>query len=73
DLGPYANDPFIQLQYKNSTLETAMWQAKNLRAFDIDTTITNQLDLIWLGKAQPTQSFVDDLKKQLDAVLARPE
>ena len=73
DLGPYANDPFIQLQYKNSTLESAMWLAKNLRAFDIDTTLSNQLDLVWLGKAQPNQAFADDLKKQLDAVLARPE
>ncbi|MGH2458867.1 MAG: extracellular solute-binding protein [Chloroflexota bacterium] len=72
DLGPYANDHFIQLQYKCETQEGPFWRAKNLRAYEIQTTLNNTLDLIWLGKREPDQSFIGDLKKALDEVLSKP-
>lgn len=72
DLGPVATDHFIQLQYKTESQEAPMWRPKNLRGYEIQTTLNNTLDLIWLGKREPDKAFIGDLKKALDAVLAKP-
>ena len=50
----------------------AFWRAKNLRAYEIETAITNQMDLIWLGKRQLDKAFMAETKKVLDEVLAKP-
>jgi ABC-type glycerol-3-phosphate transport system substrate-binding protein len=72
DLGPYASDHFLQLQQKCTEQELPLWRAKNLRAYEFESTLDNTLDLIWLGKAQPDQDFVNQLEKALDNVLAKP-
>jgi hypothetical protein len=72
DLGDLANDPFIQLQQKNTEQEDPWWQAKNLRAYEVESALVNTLDLVWLGKREPDKSFISDLKQALDAVLAKP-
>jgi ABC-type glycerol-3-phosphate transport system substrate-binding protein len=72
DLGDVANDPFILLQQKNTEQEAPWWRAVNLRATEVESTLTNNLDLVWLGKRQPDKSFTDDLKQAIDAVLAKP-
>lgn len=73
DLGPYAQDHFIQLQQKCTEQEAQLWRAKNLRAYEFETALNNALDLVWLGKSQPDKGFINDLKKSLDEVLAKPE
>lgn len=72
DLGPYAKDHFIQLEDQNAKEESAFWVPKNLRAFEVDTAMSNMPDLVWLGKRQPDKSFTNDLKKAIDDVLAKP-
>lgn len=72
DLGPYAADAFVQLQEKCTEQCAPFWRAKNLRGYEIESTLNNQLDLVWLGKAQADKSFADSLKKALDEVLAKP-
>jgi ABC-type glycerol-3-phosphate transport system substrate-binding protein len=72
DMGPYASDPFVKLEYENELQSSPFWVAKNLRSFEFETTLTNALDQIWLGKQQPDASFIGDLKKSLDEVLAKP-
>jgi len=72
ELGPYANDPFIQLQYKSETQTAPYWTPKNLRTFEISSALTSALDTIWLGKRPPDQAFATELKKTLDDILAKP-
>src|SRR5262249_19039514 len=67
-----AQDPFMQLQAKNTAQEERWWKPKNLRFFELEAELTNQLNLIWLGKRPPDDQFIGDLKKALDAILARP-
>jgi ABC-type glycerol-3-phosphate transport system substrate-binding protein len=68
-----ADDPFIKVQAKNDTQQERWWRAKNLRAYEIEAGLVNQLAPVWLGKVQPDKAFVTGLKKSLDAVLAKPD
>jgi ABC-type glycerol-3-phosphate transport system substrate-binding protein len=72
DLGPYANDHFIQLQQKCTEQNDPFWRAKNLRATEIETALNNGLDEIWLGQSQPNQDYIAKLKKTIDDILAKP-
>ena len=67
-----ADDHFIKLQQKCTEESAAFWRAKNLRAYEVETAITNQMDLIWLGKRQLDKAFMAETKKVLDEVLAKP-
>jgi hypothetical protein len=60
------------LQQKNTEQEEPWWRAQNLRAYEVESALTNHLDLVWLGKSQPDKSFIGDLKQAIDAVLAKP-
>lgn len=72
EIGDYAKDPFIQLQQKVSAEAAKMWVPANLRAFEVENAIVNHLDLLWLGKAQMGKPFMNDLKKVVEEVLAKP-
>jgi ABC-type glycerol-3-phosphate transport system substrate-binding protein len=72
ELGPYANDPFIQIQYRNEGLTSPYWTPKNLRTQEISAALTGGLDNVWQGKRQPDQAFATELKKTLDDILAKP-
>jgi hypothetical protein len=72
ELGQYANDPFVQIQYKSETQTTPYWTPKNFRTQEISAALTNSLDPVWQGKRQPDQAFVTELKKTLDDILAKP-
>jgi ABC-type glycerol-3-phosphate transport system substrate-binding protein len=67
-----ADDPFIKVQARNDTQQERWWRAKNLRAYEIEAELTNQLANVWLGKVQPDKTFVGGLKKALDDILAKP-
>ncbi|HLH71916.1 MAG TPA: extracellular solute-binding protein [Chloroflexota bacterium] len=73
DLGDLKNDPFLQLQQTNTEQEEPWWQAKNGRAYEVESVLKNTLDLVWLGKRGPDKSFINDLKQGIDAVLAKPQ
>jgi hypothetical protein len=68
-----ADDPFIKLQATNDTQQERWWRAKNLRAYEVQDELVNNLDLVWTGKAQPDKTFTANLKKSIDAVLAKPD
>lgn len=68
-----ADDPFIKVQATNDTQQTGWWRAKNLRAYEFEAELINQLAPVWLGKREPDKSFIGELKKGLDAVLAKPD
>lgn len=72
ELGPYANDPFVQIQYTSETQTTRYWTPKNLRTFEVSAALTNALDTVWQGKRQPDPAFATELKKTLDDILAKP-
>ncbi len=67
-----ASDHFIQLQQKCVEQAEQFWRANNLRAYEVQTALTNTLDLLWLGKATLDKNFQVELKKALDDVLAKP-
>jgi ABC-type glycerol-3-phosphate transport system substrate-binding protein len=74
DLGPYASDPFLQLQQKCTTQEErGMWRPKNLREPEIETALFNNLDTIWLGKSQPDSTFISGLQQAVTDILAKPQ
>ncbi len=66
-----AQDSFIQLQQKCTEQGEKFWRAKNLRMYEVETALVNQLQLLWLGKAQPDASFQKDTKKAMDDVLSK--
>jgi hypothetical protein len=72
DLGPYAKDYFIQLQQKCTEQADPFWRPKNLRTYEIEEALDNQLDLIWLGKQEPNGAYLSGLKKTLDDILNKP-
>ena len=67
-----ADDPFIKVQAKNDTQQEQWWRAKNLRAYEVEAELVNMLALVWTGKREPDKAFVAELKKNIDAVLAKP-
>jgi ABC-type glycerol-3-phosphate transport system substrate-binding protein len=68
-----ADDPFMKLQWKTTSEAGAHWRAKNLRHYEFEAELKNQMDLLWQGKRQLDRAFMADLKKALDGVLAKPE
>jgi len=44
----------------------------NLRGQEAFQIYQQNLDPLWLGKAEPTDAFFDDVNKQLQAVLDKP-
>jgi hypothetical protein len=72
ELGPYAGDPFIQLQFRGEAEAKPFWVQKNLRSFELEAALDSALDLVWLGKRQPDKQFTQELKKTLDEILAKP-
>ena len=67
-----ASDSFLQLQQKCTEQSEKFWRAKNLRMYEFETALTNQLQLLWLNKAPLDAAYQRDLKKTLDDVLAKP-
>ena len=67
-----ASDHFIQLQQKCVEQGEQFWRAANLRAYEFQTALTNNLDLLWLGKRKLDKSYLTDMKNALDEVLAKP-
>ena len=67
-----ADDPFLQLQQKCTEEMSAAWFMKNFRGYEYETAMTNQLDLLWLGKRKVDSAFMSELKKTLDETMAKP-
>jgi hypothetical protein len=68
-----ASDHFMQLQQKNVELAKPFWRMKNLRHYELQDTIINHMDLLWLGKRKLDKAFMSELKQSMDQVLAKPE
>jgi ABC-type glycerol-3-phosphate transport system substrate-binding protein len=72
EIGPAADDPFIQLQYSEHFDGTAYRIGANFRGSEFISTLMNTVDLVFLGERQPDDAFFDELDQALDDVLARP-
>jgi hypothetical protein len=68
-----AEDPFLKLQYSYGVDQTPNWRAKNLRFYEVQDEVNNRMDEIWLGKKKLDKQHMVDLKKAVDAILAKPE
>lgn len=72
EIGPAADNPFIQLQYSEHFDGTAYRIGANFRGSEFISTLTNNTDLVFLGEREPDDAFFDELDQALDDVLARP-
>ena len=66
------NDAFLNLQFKNMTLEEVLRQPANCRGDEVQTALTNELQKIWLGDVELTKDAMNEVKAGVDAVLAKP-
>jgi ABC-type glycerol-3-phosphate transport system substrate-binding protein len=67
-----ANDPFLAVQYECMTREEKFRQPKNARGMEVQTTLKNELDKVWLGQEKLTQDFMKRVKAAVDEILAKP-
>jgi ABC-type glycerol-3-phosphate transport system substrate-binding protein len=68
-----AEDPFLKLQYECGADQEPNWRAKNLRFYEVEAEVNNQMDEIWLGKKKLDKAHMVGLKQAVDAILAKPE
>ena len=67
-----AEDPFMKLQYDCGKDQRPMWRCNNLRAYEIETEINSRIDELMLGKRKLDKPAMQEMKKALDAILAKP-
>lgn len=68
-----AEDPFLKLQYECGPDQEPNWRAANLRYYEVEAEVNNQMDEIWLGKKKLDRAHMQGLKKAVDAILAKPD
>ena len=61
-------------QLINSVVKQCLAQRHpwNFRGAEHASVLQNELDLLWLGKAEPTQSFMDTVASKADTILRKP-
>ena len=61
-------------QLINSVVKQCLAQRHpwNFRGAEHASVLQNELDLLWLGKAEPTQSFMDTVASKADTILQKP-
>jgi ABC-type glycerol-3-phosphate transport system substrate-binding protein len=64
--------PFLQLQYDGMLQEEPIRQPANCRGSEIQTTVVNELDPVWLGDEKLTPDTMKRVKAALDDVYAKP-
>jgi ABC-type glycerol-3-phosphate transport system substrate-binding protein len=67
-----AEDQFVKLQYECGPDQVKNWRPVNLRFYEVEAEVNNQMDEIWLGKKKLDKAHMAGLKKGVDGILARP-
>lgn len=72
EVGPAAEDPFIQLQHKEYSNGVPYRIGANYRGLEWEQIIRNMTDLVYLGERQPDEAFFAELETNINELLARP-
>lgn len=72
EIGPAADDPFIQLQYEEYSRGVPYRIGANYRGLEWEQIIVNTTDTVYLGERQPDDAFFAELGATIDELLARP-
>jgi ABC-type glycerol-3-phosphate transport system substrate-binding protein len=72
EIGPAADDPFIQLQYQEYSNGVPYRIGANYRGLEWEQIIRNMTDLVYLGERQPDEAFFAELETNINELLARP-
>lgn len=72
EVGPAADDPFIQLQFQEYSKGVPYRIGANYRGLEWEQIIRNMTDLVYLGERQPDDAFFGELETAINDLLARP-
>ncbi|MCC9075185.1 extracellular solute-binding protein [Litorilinea aerophila] len=72
EIGPAAEDPFIQLQFNQYAKGVPYRIGANYRGLEWEQIIVNTTDLVYLGEREPDEAFFTELETALQELLARP-
>ncbi len=72
EIGPAAEDPFIQLQHAEYAKGVPYRIGANYRGLEWEQIIRNTTDLVYLGERQPDDAFFGELETAINELLARP-
>lgn len=72
EIGPAAEDPFIQLQFYEFSRQVPYRIGANYRGLEWEQIIRNMTDLVYLGERQPDDAFFGELETAINELLARP-
>ncbi|NJN82570.1 MAG: hypothetical protein HC802_10070 [Caldilineaceae bacterium] len=72
EIGPAADDPFIQLQFVQYAKGVPYRIGANFRGLEWEKTITNTTDQVYLGEREADDAFFDELEATLNELLSRP-
>lgn len=72
EIGPAADDPFIQLQYTEYARGVPYRIGANYRGLEWEQIIVNTTDQVYLGEREPDDAFFEEMETTLNELLARP-
>lgn len=72
EIGPAAEDPFIQLQFEEYARGVPYRIGSNYRGLEWEQIIVNTTDLVYLGERSADDAFFSELEKTVSDLLARP-
>lgn len=72
EIGPAAEDPFIQLQFDEYAVGVPYRIGANYRGLEWEQAIVNTTDLVYLGEREPDEAFFGELEDSLNGLLERP-
>ena len=72
EIGPAADEPFIQLQFQEYSNGLAYRIGANYRGLEWEQIIRNMTDLVYLGEREPDDAFFGELETAINDLLARP-
>jgi N,N'-diacetylchitobiose transport system substrate-binding protein len=72
EIGPAAEDPFIQLQFQEYSNGVPYRIGANYRGLEWEQIIRNMTDLVYLGEREPDEAFFAELETNINELLARP-
>jgi ABC-type glycerol-3-phosphate transport system substrate-binding protein len=72
EIGPAAEDPFIQLQHAEYSKGVPYRIGANYRGLEWEQIIRNTTDLVYLGERQPDDAFFAELETAINELLSRP-
>jgi ABC-type glycerol-3-phosphate transport system substrate-binding protein len=72
EIGPAADDPFIQLQFEEYSRGVPYRIGANFRGLEWEQLIVNTTDTVYLGEREPDDAFFEEMAASIEDLLARP-